>query len=445
MTARQPLSKGEKRLLIATVLFVIVAGAIGWWFYSINVNPVVNIPEPPPMPNPNARDIYLAAQGLKVPSLPSIEPAGRHVDIDRVYSSIQAGKIVPPAPGERPPALADMQALMAKNAPVFAKVQQGVACEYRETPSRSFQQLFPHFAKLRDLARTMLADGDVKCASGDWDGGAERFVDILRVGNDIPRGGVLISMLVGVAIQAIGRADAWNTLDHVSGAEARRAARRLEEIAAHRVSYADILQEEKWATQAGLLELFNTPRWRTQGMLGEVMSESPTAFFRIQIVSKRTAMTNYTRYMDALIANAKQPYTNATKVPPVPHDPVSQMFAPVFTKARIKDVMASTENDLLMVSFALRAYLADHGKYPAGLQALVPAYLKAIPADPFTANGTLRYKRTGKTYVLYSVGPNGADDGGTPSADGQSSGPGAPVSSLRTGSTGDIVAGVNRY
>jgi len=76
--------------------------------------------------------------------------------------------------------------------------------------------------------------------------------------------------------------------------------------------------------------------------------------------------------------------------------------------------------------------------------ALAPVYLKAIPADPFTANGTLRYKRTGKTYVLYSVGPNGTDDGGTPSADDKASMPGTRSSSLRIGSGGDIVAGVNR-
>jgi hypothetical protein len=61
--------------------------------------------------------------------------------------------------------------------------------------------------------------------------------------------------------------------------------------------------------------------------------------------------------------------------------------------------------------FALAAYRADHGAYPAELTVLVPKYLPAIPEDLFSG-GPLRYKREGPGYVLYSVGPNGKDDGG---------------------------------
>jgi len=72
----------------------------------------------------------------------------------------------------------------------------------------------------------------------------------------------------------------------------------------------------------------------------------------------------------------------------------------------------------------------------------VPAYLKAIPADPFTAKGILKYKVTGKSYLLYSVGPDGKDDGGMPSADGKVGATGRSIT-LRSDSTGDIVAAVN--
>ncbi len=68
--------------------------------------------------------------------------------------------------------------------------------------------------------------------------------------------------------------------------------------------------------------------------------------------------------------------------------------------------------DLTLVAFALAGYRADHdGTYPTALAQLVPAYIDAIPKDPFT-DGDLHYKSDGEGYLLYSVGPNGKDDGG---------------------------------
>lgn len=63
------------------------------------------------------------------------------------------------------------------------------------------------------------------------------------------------------------------------------------------------------------------------------------------------------------------------------------------------------------VAFALAAYRADHGEYPADLAQLVPQYLAAIPEDPF-ANAPLRYERKGAGCLVYSVNINGRDDGG---------------------------------
>jgi hypothetical protein len=45
----------------------------------------------------------------------------------------------------------------------------------------------------------------------------------------------------------------------------------------------------------------------------------------------------------------------------------------------------------------------------------VPDYLPAFPLDPFTTDAPLRTKRTDDGWlIVYSVGPNGEDDGGPP-------------------------------
>lgn len=67
--------------------------------------------------------------------------------------------------------------------------------------------------------------------------------------------------------------------------------------------------------------------------------------------------------------------------------------------------------ELGKVALALAAYKAVKGEYPETLEALIPGYLKAIPADLFTGK-PLIFKRDGKACVVYSVGPNMKDDGG---------------------------------
>ena len=67
--------------------------------------------------------------------------------------------------------------------------------------------------------------------------------------------------------------------------------------------------------------------------------------------------------------------------------------------------------DLTKLAFALAEYHARHGSYPAKLADLVPKYVAAVPKDIFSG-GELHYSRQGDGYLLYSVGPNGKDDGG---------------------------------
>ena len=63
------------------------------------------------------------------------------------------------------------------------------------------------------------------------------------------------------------------------------------------------------------------------------------------------------------------------------------------------------------LTLALTAYQVDHGRYPESLNELVPQHLAAVPLDPF-GDGPFRYTRSSGGFVLYSIGPNGIDDGG---------------------------------
>ena len=73
--------------------------------------------------------------------------------------------------------------------------------------------------------------------------------------------------------------------------------------------------------------------------------------------------------------------------------------------------IARMQTRLTQVALSLAAYKADHGDYPPSLPALTPGYLPAIPEDLFSGKSPL-YRPERGGYLLYSVGPNGSDDGG---------------------------------
>ncbi len=70
--------------------------------------------------------------------------------------------------------------------------------------------------------------------------------------------------------------------------------------------------------------------------------------------------------------------------------------------------------NLCQTALALQIYQARRGKYPEKLADLTPGVLPKVPVDPFAKDDQpLRYKSDGKTAVVYSVGADGKDNGGT--------------------------------
>jgi hypothetical protein len=77
------------------------------------------------------------------------------------------------------------------------------------------------------------------------------------------------------------------------------------------------------------------------------------------------------------------------------------------------------QRSLLVTAIALKRYQLKPGTYPAELSALKPEFLREVPRDPMDGK-PLRYRlNPDGSFLLYSVGDDGVDDGGntTPSPD----------------------------
>ena len=75
---------------------------------------------------------------------------------------------------------------------------------------------------------------------------------------------------------------------------------------------------------------------------------------------------------------------------------------------------AETTKQMAIAAIALKRYQLKHGNYPPDLNSLVPEFVPKVPLDPVDGQ-PLRYRRNADgTFLLYSVGENGKDDGGNP-------------------------------
>jgi hypothetical protein len=94
------------------------------------------------------------------------------------------------------------------------------------------------------------------------------------------------------------------------------------------------------------------------------------------------------------------------------YGPLAQMVPSVWP-ARVVAARLLGRRDGLLVGIALELFRRHHGRYPATLNELPPLLLPTVPVDRITGE-PLHYKLVAGKPLVYSVGADRVDDGGTP-------------------------------
>ena len=97
---------------------------------------------------------------------------------------------------------------------------------------------------------------------------------------------------------------------------------------------------------------------------------------------------------------------------------LSRLIAPATDAVLRSQCMAVARHRAAEVLLAATRERLASGTLPAAIDALVPARLPSVPRDPFTTDAPLRLKATPEEFLVWSVGPDGEDDGG-PQKDGE--------------------------
>ncbi|MFN3648920.1 MAG: hypothetical protein ACK47B_04990 [Armatimonadota bacterium] len=375
-----------------------VLGVAGYWAYCQGLP--ANRPPAVRMPSPNAYDDYVAAAALLPPRFQTVNPSD---------PSLTAR---------------DFQRWSQRVQPALRRLRAGFRHEYLNPPARSFSHQTPELMEFRRLERALLIEGRAGESRGRWNAAAQSYLDCLRLGGDVPRGGIQIHGLVGIAVEREALAALNRVADRLDANTARDTLLRLRERERRSTALHQVLASDRDYQLSGTYELLEARRgshrafWeqarlRAPGAPSNTFRVPPGAWeeLRFGFTPKGQILYHYRAYYDALIAEARKPYAERAALPPVPDDPFNRLLLPSLSDLSLQWAKRDADYRVALARLALRCYELDSGQPPTTLQALVPRYLPAVPEDPF-GGGVLVFNPDGVEAQVYSRGPDGNDDGG---------------------------------
>ena len=102
----------------------------------------------------------------------------------------------------------------------------------------------------------------------------------------------------------------------------------------------------------------------------------------------------------------------AAEVSAIPHGPPGS-GKPRLAVLPLSNISPNPEDEYFAdTAIALERYRLRHGQSPPDLAALVPRFLSAVPLDPMSAKPFRYQLNPDGSFLLYSVGEDGIDDGG---------------------------------
>jgi len=229
---------------------------------------------------------------------------------------------------------------------------------------------------------------------------------------------VIISGLVGFAIQKLATASLRETLLW-QGADPEQCAALIDymqNMDAQMYSAGEMMEveanmfpmwlDEQLEAGVDLLSLFEQAPSELREALNNVSEE------QLRSVVRETVREDYL----ALVDYFALPYYEAQTVEPhslLSDNPLSQSFLPATEAILAQEAATHTEVRGIMLSAAVELYRSENDTYPESLADLVPDYVPELPEDPFSGQ-PFEYAQTPSSYLLYSVGPDMLDDGGSP-------------------------------
>lgn len=277
--------------------------------------------------------------------------------------------------------------------------------------------LFPEYAVMRSLGRVAVAGAYVAFAEGRTKQGTQYLCDAMILGQNLTDG-VLISRLVGIAIQAVALSSFENHLPNLALPDALMVEDLAPKLILDPPAAVRSLEREYAFIASGLDSILDQDLSDLVGEEG--VSESTRSFIaRMTLEDKRQVAElvkrKLSRQRELTLAMYRQPESTWTDPPAAERHGTGEIevrsnedlaermvgsIVPVFSQIGTAEVRNRTQIRLLALAGAVIRYRWEHDRWPTNLTEAVGNARVLDPAN----GGKFQYEVQGSGFRVYSEG-----------------------------------------
>lgn len=319
-----------------------------------------------------------------------------------------------PAPGKAWPQLEDVEKYLAYQGEFLRLLHAAAEHEGRPHLPVRFDaafvasDMYAYVIPLRSAPQLLALEAHARAHRGDGDGAADAIRASLACGRAIEPIPSSLGFMVMTAMDpiALGEVEALLPCTKFSDAQLARL-----QVALRQRDYKDALRRALLGDRVGgIADLEGFGWYQTSG--------SGT-------ITLRGELASYLRRARASLEKVKQPWDRAlhgvdsqwlSSVPPrqffgLEVEVESESLDTHWGMALVVAAAQTARFELADAAIAAKRYQMRHGRWPDGLEQLVPEFLPQVPHDPFDGK-PLRCVCDGGRCVVYSIGSDGVDGGG---------------------------------
>jgi hypothetical protein len=338
----------------------------------------------------------------------------------------------PPLPPQRKWKLRDIREkqrveqsqAVADFAPALAMVEQGLLCRTVAKPlipGRLLSNQCPSLLSVRQITRLLLWRSRQLSEAGKTE---EALEDLLRAeafGVDLMHGGTILEAAIGLSclVTAVGRHAVLLEVHRGHPPHQTRTRQAAPRLVAHVPSLTRVLETESVLALEYYLHIYQLLSWFPRATLSDV-----DIYVRSDVVSEWEHFEKVRgRFHSLITRGAGAPWPEIQKhVDGTSLGKFSRTYFPVEQFTHNLTVRALLT--CLWIQAACYLFERENGRLPETLAELVPDILPRVPPDPFLGSESkMRYRIAsikGRPLPFpYSVGSDGADDGGQDSERGK--------------------------
>jgi hypothetical protein len=336
------------------------------------------------------------------------------------------------------PAVIDLLARHAATLDLLRRAADRDTCRFQRDWTRpSFDMLLPEMQSLRTAARLLVLDARREAADGNAEDALRDVARIQRIGRHAASEPILISNLVGIAIDTMAletlaqvlptlRKSDLATLD---APEIRDLVTTPPAMASHFYGeeafglsiFADLADDQR--SGPDLIDLAGNGQPQPSALRALPLSLPYRVFFLpSDLAGYRSIMTQY-----QTAASRSEPYPALTnRIDAIESQTrdrspgmMSSMIVPALGAVFRQQTRSVANHRVASALVAATKERLESGAVPETFEELAAQLVPPASRDPFTADKPLVMKRTDDSLLVYSIGPDGEDDGGpvTPGAD----------------------------